>query len=173
MTIYLYVKTHTITGLKYLGKTKNDPLIYLGSGVHWTRHLKKHGNEHSTEVLRECQSNEEVKEWGLYYSNLWNVVESKEWANLAPETGDGGYRPNNHLSTTYNKQPRPKEHNERISKTLLGRSSPHSADNARKSASKISEKMTGKNTGRRIVIRDGQRRYAYPGDVDYPKSEYK
>lgn len=114
MTIYLYVKTHTITGLKYLGKTKKDPHTYPGSGVRWKRHLAKHGNDHTTEILRECQTNSELREWGLYYSNLWNVVESKEWANLAPESGDGGYRPNNHLATTYNKQPRPKEHAEKF-----------------------------------------------------------
>ena len=44
MTIYyLYVKTHRITGLKYLGKTKQDPYKYRGSGVYWTSHIKKHG----------------------------------------------------------------------------------------------------------------------------------
>lgn len=43
-----------------------------------------------TVVLKECATNEEVKTWGLYYSNLWNVVESKEWANIKPEAGEGG-----------------------------------------------------------------------------------
>jgi hypothetical protein len=91
MTIYkLYVKTHTITGLKYLGKTANKtPHTYTGSGKYWKSHLKKHGYDVSTIVIRECQSNEEVREWGTYYSTLWNVVESNEWANLKPETGDG------------------------------------------------------------------------------------
>jgi hypothetical protein len=42
MTIYLYVKTHNNTGMKYLGKTtKPDPHKYPGSGKRWTRHLKK------------------------------------------------------------------------------------------------------------------------------------
>lgn len=90
MTIYLYVKTHTKTGLKYLGKTSaKDPCKYRGSGKYWLKHLKKYGYDYSTEILKECQSNDEIKYWGLYYSNLWNVVESKEWANLKPETGDG------------------------------------------------------------------------------------
>lgn len=26
----------------------------------------------------------------MYYSELWNVVRSNEWANLKPESGDGG-----------------------------------------------------------------------------------
>ena len=43
MIIYLYVKTHRKTGLKYLGKTKKDPFVYQGSGVHWKNHLNKHG----------------------------------------------------------------------------------------------------------------------------------
>jgi hypothetical protein len=88
--IYLYVKTHNNTGLKYLGKTKRDPFQYLGSGVHWTRHLRKYGNDVTTEILKECHSNDELKYWGLYYSELWNVVGDDSWANLKPECGDGG-----------------------------------------------------------------------------------
>ena len=89
--IYLYVKTHSKTGLKYLGKTaQKDPHKYRGSGTYWKAHLKKHGATYSTEILHEFQTNDEVETWGLYYSELWNVVESTEWANLKPEAGDGG-----------------------------------------------------------------------------------
>jgi hypothetical protein len=92
MTIYLYKKTHKDTGLKYLGKTiAKDPYLYPGSGLYWKHHLEKHGNNVETEVLRECQTEDELKEWGQYYSKLWNVVESKEWANLIEEAGPGGY----------------------------------------------------------------------------------
>ena len=91
MTIYLYVKTHTKTGLKYLGQTTaKDPHTYPGSGVYWTHHLKKHGKDYTTEIIRECQTKEELKEWGIYYTNLWNIVESNSWANLKAEQGDGG-----------------------------------------------------------------------------------
>jgi len=89
MTIYLYIKTHNKTGLKYFGKTVRDPYKYKGSGKRWLFHIKKHGNDVSTEIIKECHSLEELKEWGLYYSNLWNIVESREWANLKPEIGDG------------------------------------------------------------------------------------
>jgi len=106
MTIYLYVKTHRKTGLKYLGKTNAaDPHKYQGSGVYWTRHIEEHGYEIDTEILRECQNNDELREWGLYYSNLWNIVNAvdengrKIWANLKPEEGSGGWggeaNPNN------------------------------------------------------------------------------
>lgn len=87
--MYLYVKTHK-TGLKYLGKTDNDPFKYKGSGTYWLRHLKKYGDEHSTEILLETDDKELFREKALYYSNLFNVVESKEWANIVPEQGDGG-----------------------------------------------------------------------------------
>ena len=91
MTIYLYVKTHNKTGLRYLGKTiSKDPHLYPGSGLYWTRHLKEHGFDYTTEILKECQTSKELKEWGIYYSQLWNIVDSDQWANLKPEDGDGG-----------------------------------------------------------------------------------
>lgn len=91
MTIYLYVKTHLVTGLKYLGQTQNpDPHSYPGSGMYWKLHLKKHGSLYNTEILKECQDKDELRLWGLYYSNQWNVVESDEWANLTEEKGAGG-----------------------------------------------------------------------------------
>lgn len=88
--IYLLVKTHIKTGLKYLCQTtRKDFDKYQGSGKYWKRHLKKHGPEHTTEVIKECNSREEIIKWGNYYSDLWKVVESKEWANLKPEEGNG------------------------------------------------------------------------------------
>lgn len=90
MKIYLLVKTHSVTGLKYLCKTtKRKYEKYSGSGVYWKQHLKVHGKDRSTEVIRECKSKEELKEWSLHYSTLWNVVISDEWTNLIPEDGSG------------------------------------------------------------------------------------
>jgi hypothetical protein len=96
MTIYLYVKTHNQTGLKYLGKTiQKDPHKYPGSGQYWIDHLNKHGYDYQTEILMECDSKEQIQHWGLYYSNLFDVVNAKDhtgkkiWANLKPEYGDG------------------------------------------------------------------------------------
>jgi hypothetical protein len=64
MTIYLYVKTYSKTGLKYLGQTSsNDPHKYPGSGMYWKSHLKKHGLDYTTEILKECQTNR-VKRMG-------------------------------------------------------------------------------------------------------------
>ena len=86
----LYVKTHNVTGLKYLGQTsKSDPHRYAGSGKYWLRHLKKHGNDWTTEILCESENKQTINEMGIYYSNLWKVVENNNWANLKPESGDG------------------------------------------------------------------------------------
>jgi hypothetical protein len=97
MTIYLYKKTHNITGLNYLGKTANpNPYKYKGSGKYWLAHIQVHGYDVTTTILKECKTNDEVKYWGKYYSELWNVVDGKDlkgnkiWANLAPEEGTGG-----------------------------------------------------------------------------------
>jgi hypothetical protein len=93
MTIYLYKKTHNKTGFKYLGKTKRNPRKYKGSGTDWLPHLNEHGNDVSTEILKECVTKEELSYWGRYYGELWNVVESNKWANRIPETGGGGSYP--------------------------------------------------------------------------------
>jgi hypothetical protein len=91
MTIYLYKKTHKKTGLQYLGQTsRGDPHKYPGSGTYWNKHLKKHGYEYVTEIIKECQTKDEIKFWGKYYSELWDVVHNPSWANLKMEEGNGG-----------------------------------------------------------------------------------
>lgn len=91
MTIYLYKKTHNKTGLKYLGKTvSSNPHKYRGSGKIWSLHIKKHGYDVTTEILFETEDKDLLRDVGLHYSKLWNVVESKDWANLTEENGDGG-----------------------------------------------------------------------------------
>lgn len=90
MTIYyLYVKTHNKTGLKYLGQTKQDPYQYTGSGVKWKSHLEKYGNDVHIKILLETTDREVMQKLGRAYSEYWNVVKSKEWANKIPETGGG------------------------------------------------------------------------------------
>lgn len=89
--IYLYVKTHRITGLKYLGKTKRkDYHEYSGSGKRWINHLKKHGYNYDTQILLATEDKEEIKETGIFFSKIFNVVKSNDWANLKEECGDGG-----------------------------------------------------------------------------------
>ena len=89
----LYIKKHSITGLRYFGKTtaKNADL-YLGSGTRWKRHLTKHGKERViTEWLSGWYTDSNlIKQDALFISEQFNVVNSKEWANLAPENGLNG-----------------------------------------------------------------------------------
>jgi hypothetical protein len=48
-----YIKLHSITGLMYFGKTtKEDPVAYSGSGLVWTRHIRKHGRKHISAFIK-------------------------------------------------------------------------------------------------------------------------
>jgi hypothetical protein len=97
MNIYsLYVKVHKITGLRYLGQTKRDPIKYKGSGIDWTEHLLTHGEDVDTIILLQTTSATERNRTGRYYSTLWKVTTAmddygnKIWANRIPDTGGGG-----------------------------------------------------------------------------------
>jgi hypothetical protein len=85
---YLYIKQHTITGLKYFGKTiGKNPVKYLGSGTYWNRHLAKHGKTVVTLWYKLYTDKNELIEYALNFSKENNIVESVEWANLKPEDG--------------------------------------------------------------------------------------
>lgn len=89
---YLYIKISPF-GLKYLGKTIKNPYIYNGSGKIWKRHLKKHNLSHldiKTEIVFETEDVMELIKIGNELSIKYDVVNSKEWANLRIENGDGG-----------------------------------------------------------------------------------
>ena len=88
----LMIKTHRTTGYKYLCvTTKEDYEGYCGSGVRWRKHLRAHGFDVSTEVLFAHHSRDEIfKSVCLYYSGVYDVVNSAEWANLILEDGNTG-----------------------------------------------------------------------------------
>jgi hypothetical protein len=109
-TIYLYLKTHNKTGLKYLGKTIHDDVdSYKGSGIRWTNHIKKHGYDVTTEILFQSDDKNEFSEFASFLSEELDIVNSNEFANLCPEQGQGG--------TTVDSP----ERREKISKALKGR----------------------------------------------------
>jgi len=90
--IYLYIKTSPL-GLKYLGKTTQNPFTYIGSGKYWKSHLNHHGfkiADIKTEILFESSNIEIFREKAIEYSKYFNIVESDEWANLMMEDGIGG-----------------------------------------------------------------------------------
>src|SRR5713101_5315832 len=81
--ITLYIKTHNITRLKYFGKTtRNNPEKYKGSGVYWKKHIKKHGNNVTTEIFGKYDNIEICTEAALKFSIDNDIVNSIQWANL-------------------------------------------------------------------------------------------
>jgi hypothetical protein len=92
MIIYLYIKTHNVTGLKYFGKTSRDPFKYKGSGMYWKRHLAVHGDHVTTEIYAQFGGSEksQLTEAALKFSEEHNIVDSPEWANLIVEDGNDG-----------------------------------------------------------------------------------
>lgn len=89
---YLYLKQHNLTGLQYLGQTSaSDPHKYKGSGKRWRQHISKHGYDVTTKILLMTEDLVELKATGLFFSKLWGVSKSPEYANLKDEEGDGGW----------------------------------------------------------------------------------
>jgi len=125
---WLYIKQHNITGLKYFGKTISDPIKYRGSGIVWTRHLNKHGDDVSTLWTQFFEDKEAITEYAVNFSKENNIVESKEWANLKIEDGHmGGYygevtaETRKKLSDKSKQHKHSEESKEKISAKLKGR----------------------------------------------------
>jgi hypothetical protein len=84
----LMIKTHLVTGLKYLCITKRENYEeYLGSGTYWSNHLKRYGKSITTELIYQTEDYKAFVDSCNHYSMMYDVVYSKEWANLVPETG--------------------------------------------------------------------------------------
>ena len=163
MTIYyLYIKTHKITGLKYLGQTSKDPYKYSGSGIDWKQHLKIFGNEVATEILLETEHKDQRNYWGRHYSRLLNIVTAvddfgnKIWANRIPETGGGGSPSDDtkkKLRTSQvgrKKPPRTEEHRKNLSISTKGLTKPRSKEHQALLTSAIKENWST-NDERRLI----------------------
>ena len=91
--VRLYIKRHKLTGLKYFGKTtRSDVIKYLGSGKFWKRHIKKHGKQYvehlwTSEYFTDI---DELHDFALSFSELFDIKTSNEWANLQDENGFDG-----------------------------------------------------------------------------------
>ncbi len=94
MALYLLIKQHQKTGLKYLCKHEascfSDCESYKGSGTYWKRHLSRYGNDIKTTCLYVTENKEEFRKIALDYSLKFDVVNSNDWANLCNEEGQGG-----------------------------------------------------------------------------------
>lgn len=140
--IYLYIKTHNETGLKYFGKTIQDPFKYKGSGKYWMRHLKVYGNNATTEIVGCFEDIEECREAALKFSRVNDIVNSKEWANLCEENGLPGAVEGH----SYNKgKKHSEEFREMRRKAMLGKQIRKGGTLSKESRLKISEKNKGKS----------------------------
>ena len=139
--IYLYVKTHKITGLKYFGKTtRKDPISYTGSGKYWKNHIKKYGKHFDTEILASFEDIKECEKFALKFSEENNIVNSNEWANLKEENGLDGNPKGIKFS---------EEHKDKIRKSRIGKCYNDFDDETRLKMSRASklkvEKMLSEN----------------------------
>jgi len=92
MKYRLMIKTHTITGLKYLCVTTRENFHrYSGSGVEWKKHLIQHGRKWTTELLFESNDIEEFSKVCINRSIEYDIVNSARWANSIVENGGGEY----------------------------------------------------------------------------------
>ena len=92
MKTFLYIKRHRKTGMLYFGKTsKKDPYEYNGSGKLWKRHIKKYGNDIDTVWVSEFEENDDVEDFAILFSEVNDIVNSPQWANLIIENGKDGW----------------------------------------------------------------------------------
>jgi len=118
-TITLYIKTHNVTGLKYFGQTRKTGKQfekYNGSGFFWKRHLRKYGNDITTEIYAQFDENDpKLEETALKFSLENDIVNSSEWANLMDENAKSGI-PHGFLHSDETKK--------RMSETRIGKPCP-------------------------------------------------
>ena len=92
MKYKLMIKTHNLTGLKYLCVTTRENYVsYTGSGIEWKKHLKEHGRKFKTELIYESDDIISFSDTCIRISREYNIVESNEWANKVIESGSGEY----------------------------------------------------------------------------------
>lgn len=122
-----YIKQHTVTGLKYFGKTTrvNVREGYKGGGSYWVKHIKKHGPEHvrtiwTSEIFTDRET---CIDFGLTFSELFDIVKSSEWANLEFENGIDGGTPGS--ISPHRGKVLTDEHKKNLSISLSGRVAPN------------------------------------------------
>lgn len=93
---YIYLTTNNINNHKYIGQHKANSFQgskYLGSGTALLLAIEKYGKENFTiEMLKECQTKEELDEQEQYYIRFYNAQEDPNFYNISKggEAGPGG-----------------------------------------------------------------------------------
>lgn len=156
---YLYKKESPL-GLKYLGVTSHkNPYTYDGSGIYWNNHIKFHNFsciDIATDILLETSDKKELCFWGMYYSKIWNIVKSEEWANLVIEDGNLGFSGYKHSELTLEKMSnvskgvkKSDKHKENIRLSKLGKPSGNKGfKHSEESKNNMSKSRIGKYKGK-------------------------
>lgn len=123
-----YIKQHTLSGLKYFGKTTNLTATngrYRGGGMYWKNHIKTHGVKYVETIWKSKIFTDKNKciEFGLAFSKLHNIVDSNEWANLEPENGINGFVPG--APSALKGRSLTEEHKKKIAEATKGRIAPN------------------------------------------------
>ena len=123
---FLYIKQHKVTGLKYFGKTHQNPERYKGSGMYWKDHCKKHGYDIETVWYQLFLDADTIKEVALNFSHQNDIVNSSEWANLVEENGinSGRGRWTQEQRKAARGVLKTEEHKKKISEKLTGENNP-------------------------------------------------
>ena len=83
---YVYMTINLATGKKYIGQhraTKFEPDKYIGSGVYFSRAVKKYGKENfECFLLESCDSQEELNVCESKWIALYDAVDSTQFYNI-------------------------------------------------------------------------------------------
>src|SRR5579859_2478352 len=87
---FIYHWTNNINGKRYVGRHEGSiDDGYIGSGVAFTRAIKKYGIENFTRTILEECSSEMLKDREQYYLDLYNAAYDDNFYNIAPEASSG------------------------------------------------------------------------------------
>lgn len=166
---FLYIKESPL-GLKYLGKTIKDPYKYKGSGLLWKRHLNKYGflsSDIKTTIIYETYNKEELKKYGIFFSQKYDIVNDKTFANLIMEEGQGGKTIylDNHPSKTFG---------DRVSKYWTEEKKIIASERMKKNNptqyTEVKEKIKSAATGRKFS-KESNSKKGKSGDLNVSKRE--
>ena len=142
---FLLIMEHNITGLKYFCKTTMLDRVcrYKGSGVAWTKHLKEFGKDITVGVLGFYTNAERCYKAAEEFSREHDVANSKDWANIIPETGKNGASLVGELNPFYGKKHTP-EMVEHLRQQKIGKSVNKGAYRSPEQRAKISASLKGR-----------------------------
>lgn len=88
---YIYLTTNQVNNKKYIGQHRSEKFdnSYIGSGVRFLKAVKKYGKANfKLEVLKVCETEQELNDQEVYYIALNNAVDDEMFYNISY----GGYK---------------------------------------------------------------------------------